>query len=132
MSLGASLRISASGMAAQKLRLDVVAANLANVDTPGYRRKQVEFAEALSGAVLKLPFASGNSARIAGVTATGITEDMSPLRIIAETGQQSSNVEVVTEMVEMMAAVRSYEANVSAFNAARDMISKALQIGKAS
>jgi flagellar basal-body rod protein FlgC len=131
MSLGASLRISASGMAAQKLRLDVIAANLANVDTPGYHRKQVQFAEALTGAVLKLPFTTGNTPRVAGVTVTGISEDMSPLRVIAETGQTSSNVEVVTEMVDMMAAMRSYEANVSAFQAARDMISKALQIGKA-
>jgi flagellar basal-body rod protein FlgC len=131
MSLGASLRISASGMAAQKLRLDVVAANLANVDTPGYRRKQIEFAEALTGVVLKLPFASGTRAALGGVTVTGITEDMTPLRIIAETGQEGSNVSVVTEMVEMMAAARSYEANVSAFNAARDMIRKSLEIGKA-
>jgi flagellar basal-body rod protein FlgC len=131
MSLGASLRISASGMAAQKLRLDVIAANLANVDTPGYRRKQIEFAEALTGAVLKLPFSSGKSPRLGGVTVTSIKDDMTPLRIIAETGEEGSNVNVITEMVDMMAAVRSYEANVSAFNAARDMISKSLQIGRA-
>ena len=131
MSLGASLKISASGMAAQKLRLDVIAANLANVDTPGYRRKQIEFAEQLTGAVLKLPFARGGSSPLGGVSVTSITEDTAPLRIIAETGAQGSNVEIVTEMVDMMAAVRSYEANLSAFNAARDMIRRSLDIGKA-
>ena len=105
--LGTALQISASGMAAQKARLDVIAANLANVDTPGYHRKTVQFAEELKAAAQKLPFTTGGSSAIGGVKITGLTEDTTPVRIMAETGLQSSNVEVVTEMVDMMAAVRS-------------------------
>ena len=143
-----TLNVSASGMTAERLRMDVIANNLANANTTRtdeggpYRRKMVifapgggdSFADALAGAQ-----GDGGSAG-SGVQVQGIVPDNSPLKRIYEPGHPDAdaqgyvsmpNVDTVTEMVDMMSATRAYEADVTAVNAVKAMAQKALDIGKA-
>ncbi|MEA4883642.1 MAG: flagellar basal body rod protein FlgC [Clostridia bacterium] len=130
MSLMSSFRISASGMAAERLRLDVISSNLANINTTRtaeggpYRRLMVQF-EAAPGS--------------AGVRAVNVAQDESPLPLVYEPEHPDANsegyvempnVNAVSEMVDMITATRAYEANVAAYNAAKTMAAKALEIGK--
>jgi flagellar basal-body rod protein FlgC len=127
------LGISASGMTAERLRMDVIAENLANADTTRgadgkpYRRKEV------------LLQAAGGSFQDAldGVQVTGISQDPSPLRRVYDPGHPDAdaqgyvempNVEPVTEMVDLITASRGYEANVQALQASKQMLVKTLDI----
>ena len=145
-----TLAISASGMTAERLRMDVVANNLANVNTtrtPGggpFRRQQVamapataSFGETLAG--LSGEDGGGESAR-GGVQVSGIVPDMRPFKRVYQPGHPDAdaqgyvnlpNVDTVTEMVDMMGATRAYEANVAAVAAVKGMAMKALEIGRA-
>ena len=142
-----SLNISASGMTAERLRMDVIANNLANVNTtrtPGggpYRRQVVEFAPAGQSFSDTLSASLGDSTggSLGGVQVTGIGQDNSPLKRVYEPGHPDAdaqgyvtmpNIDTVTEMVDMMSATRAYEANVTAVNAVKAMAEKALDIGK--
>lgn len=142
MSIFNSLRISASGLSAERLRMDTIASNIANVSTTRgengkpYVRKVAVFQENLDGAVNKSGDFSDN---LKGVKAVGIEEDQSPLRKVydptnpdadAEGYVLMPNVNVLNEMADMIAATRSYEANVNAMNNEKSMFSKALEIGK--
>ena len=126
--LSGAMRISASGLTAERFRMDVISSNIANASSmkvggkDPYRRRDV----ALSGDV-------------DGVKIVGIVEDRKPFRIVNEPGNPNadskgdvtySNVEPITEMVNMIGASRAYEANIAAFNSAKGMIKSALQIGK--
>ncbi len=136
--------ISASGMEAQRLRMNIIASNLANVETTRtssggpYRRKDIlfetdrpnSFADYLNASV---------DAQSAGVKVAGIIEDSRPLKYAYEPSHPDAdtngyvaypNVSVAEEMVNMISASRSYDANVSAFKATRDMANKALEIGQ--
>ena len=137
MSLFDSLRISASGLSAERLRMDVVASNLANANTTKgadgqpYRRKEV---------VLQSADGSGASSFqdvLQGVEITGVVDDDSPLRRVYDPGHPDAdaqgfvtlpNVNTVSEMVDLITATRGYEANVQAMNAAKQMFSRALEI----
>jgi flagellar basal-body rod protein FlgC len=151
-----SLNLSASGMTAERLRMDVISNNLANVNTTRtpqggpFRRKEVELSEGdgsfndtlegLSqgdgiGAVTNSMDGSG----LGGVKVTGIISDNSPFVMEKDPGSPDAdkngwvkkpNINVVTEMVDMMSASRAYEADVSAVDAAKGMAEKALAIGK--
>ena len=125
--------VSASGLAAQRRRLEVIAENLANAETTRtaeggpYRRKQVIFSEALDAA------AEG------GVEVEEISEDLSPGKRVYQPGHPDANdegyvelpnVSVMQEMVDMIGATRAYEANVTALNATKSMIRRALDIGR--
>lgn len=115
--LFASLDVSASGMRAQATRLRHVAENIANADTPGYRRKTVPF------------MAEGD----AGVVETGPVQlDRSDLPLVYdpshpladESGHYSgSNVNAILEIADSREAQRSYEANLKMFDQARKMSS---------
>lgn len=140
-----ALDISATGLSAQRLRMDVIADNIANVNTtrtPGggpYRRKVVVFRENQTsdfGSILDSQRARFNGA---GVTVDSIQQDQSPFKRIYQPGHPDANaqgyvlmpnVNIVTEMVDMISATRSYEANVTAVNATKDMAMKTLNIGK--
>ncbi len=144
-----SLNVSASGMTAERLRMDVIANNLANVNTthaPGggpFRRQVVLFApgggsSAFANALAS--FSGSDSVAGKGVQVTGIVPDNSPLKRVYEPGHPDAdaqgyvsmpNVDTVTEMVDMMSATRAYEANVTAVNAVKAMAQKALEIGRA-
>lgn len=130
MSLMGAMRVSASGMTAERYRMDVTSGNLANVDSaaafPGdipYCRQMVE----LSG--------DENGVHILGQAdhPDGIKKD--PNHFGAPGADKDgnllmTNVNPIEEMVDMMGATRAYEANIQAFNAAKGMAKSALNIGK--
>jgi flagellar basal-body rod protein FlgC len=116
---GDSLAVSASGMEAQARRLRVVSENIANADTPGYRRKQVSFESQHDSA--------GNEGR---VSAAKLSLDRSPLpRVYDPTNPMAdgtgyfdgSNVNIIIEMADAREAQRSYEANLRMFEQTRQM-----------
>jgi flagellar basal-body rod protein FlgC len=141
----ANLDIAASGLSAQRLRLDIIANNLANAETTRtaaggpYRRRLPVFAprEATSFQYFFQAAAEGGVGR--GVRVTGIVTDPSPLRRVYQPGHPDAdaagyvaypNVNVVTEMVDMISASRAYEANAAAFNAGKGMALEALELGR--
>ncbi len=148
MGLFNSFNISASALTAQRLRMDTIAQNIANVNTTRttegtpYRRKTVTFQEKEAD----IPFSQylseqsrGRYLAGGGVRVTGIVEDPTPFKEVYEPGHPDAdengivrmpNVEVVTEMVNMISATRAYEANVTALNASKSMAVKALEIGR--
>jgi len=136
-----ALDISATGLAAQRKRMDIVAENLANVETTRtaaggpYRRKLVVF-----GAEAPGDFASSlESEQLSTVRVLGVTESEEPTRLVHHPAHPDANregyvafpnVNPVTEMMDLLAATRAYEANVTAVQAAKSMASKALEIGR--
>lgn len=137
-----SLRISASGLSAERLRMDTIASNIANVTTTRgedgkpYVRKIAVFQENLNEAVKKGDKIEG---KLLGVKAVGIVEDKSELRRVYDPSHPDAdeegfvlmpNVNILNEMADMIAATRAYEANVNAINNEKSMFSKALEIGR--
>jgi flagellar basal-body rod protein FlgC len=138
-----SLRISASGLSAERLRMDTIASNIANVTTTRgedgqpYRRKIAVFQENLNKEINNKTGKTEET--MLGVKAVGIEEDTSPTRRVydpshpdadAEGYVEMPNVNILNEMADMIAATRAYEANVNAMNATKGMFMKALEIGK--
>jgi flagellar basal-body rod protein FlgC len=126
--LTSAMRSSASGLTAERFRMDVISSNIANANSIGingkepYRRREV----VLEG--------SPN-----GVKIVAIMPDRSPLRTVHDPSHPNadadgvvhySNVEPIFEMVNMLTAARAYEANIASFNSAKGMIRSALTIGK--
>jgi flagellar basal-body rod protein FlgC len=124
--------ISASGLSAQRARLDLIASNIANAETtrtPGggpYRRLQAVFAS------------RGDEA--GGVEVLGVATDPREPRRAYQPGHPDAdaegvvaypNVNIVEEMVDLVSATRSYQANAAAFNAAKAMAQHALDLGRA-
>lgn len=139
MSYLSMIDISASGLTAERLRMDLIANNLANVNTTRtgaggpYRRKVAVLQENPVGP--GRGFGTGGGVRVAGVL-----DDATPGRLVYDPGHPDSapngyveypNVNVVTEMVDLITASRAYEANVTALNAAKEMVQKTLEIGRA-
>lgn len=148
MHLSRSFAISGSALTAERLRLDVIANNLANASTTRtaaggpYRRQVTVFAPRGEEAQFLFPGMPGAGAdfRGRGVRVTAVASDPSPFKRVYDPGHPDAdvsgyvampNVNVVTEMVDMLAAQRAYEANVSAIVAARTMAQRALDIGRA-
>lgn len=148
MAFLSSLDISASGMTAERLRLDVVSENIANMETTRtesgepYRRKMVVFqAEDESfSSVLRRTWNKGRSGeRNGGVIVTQIMDDPTELERVYNPEHPDAdangyvtlpNVDLIKETTDAMAATRSYEADITAFNAVKLMAQKALEIGK--
>jgi flagellar basal-body rod protein FlgC len=144
MSAFSGMNISASGMTAQRLRMDIISQNIANVSTTRdengnpYRRKAVIFSEKDS-----TPFQEVFM-RTAGVIGSGvkvgrIVEDNKAMRRVFDPSHPDAdndgyvtypNVNVVQEMTDLIDATRSYEANVTAFNATKSMALKGLEVGR--
>ncbi|MEW5766961.1 MAG: flagellar basal body rod protein FlgC [bacterium] len=162
---------SGSGMTAERLRMDIIANNIANVNstrTPEggpYRREQAIFTPRPAGWHFPIPF--GNILNLVdqlkanqtdpkhipfedeigsgpyprrGVRVLAIVKDQSPFRMEYQPGHpdadkrgyvQMPNVNIVHEMTDMISASRAYEANVSAVQSAKNMMMRALQIGRA-
>jgi len=145
MSAMNGMNISASGMSAQRLRMDIISQNIANVNTTRdefgnvYRRKSVVFAEKdmtpFGDILMKMAGTAGS-----GVKVTQIVEDnKSELRKVYDPSHPDAdeegyvtypNVNTVQEITDLIDATRSYEANVTAFNAAKNIALKGLEIGK--
>ncbi len=147
MSFFSSLNTSASGLTAQRLRLDIISQNMANASTTRteaggpYKRKMVVFEQIQNDAskgfssILKEKRQNGSN----GVRVSRIVEDESEGSLVynpthpdanEEGYVEMSNVNIVDEMVNMISASRSYEANVNSFNSMKAMFTKALEIGK--
>lgn len=144
-----AINISSSGLTAQRLRMDVISKNIANANTTRtdsglpYRRQVAVFCENTDGmpfAALNRPGQRFTGIGPAGVKVIGIKDDLSPYRRVFDPGHPDAdsdgyvnmpNVDIVTEMVNMISATRAYEANVTALNAAKGITAKALEIGKA-
>ncbi|MGI6604138.1 MAG: flagellar basal body rod protein FlgC [Firmicutes bacterium] len=140
-----SFNISASGLTAQRLRLDVIANNLANAETTRtanggpYRRQVPLFASREQGSFVEYLGSALGQPTAAGVRVVGLVYDRSPLRRVYQPGHPDAdetgyvlypNISVVAEMVDMISASRSYEANAAAFNAAKGMALQALELGR--
>ncbi|MFD1705877.1 flagellar basal body rod protein FlgC [Siminovitchia sediminis] len=152
MSIFHSMGISSSALTSQRLRLDVISSNMANIDTTRerivngewqpYRRKmvvmtpkQTSFSSALNRAI---DSQSGQSTP-AGVKVSRIIEDPTPFKTMYDPEHPDAdeegyvylpNVDPLREMVDMISATRSYEANVTVLNATKAMLMKSLDIGK--
>ncbi len=146
MSFLSSLNISASGLTAQRLRLDVVANNIANIDTTRtedgtpYRRKMTVLEEKQDfGTVLNRSMNQMNAGNSGGVVATEIVDDETELNAVYDPTHPDANeegyvmypnIDMVKETTDAMSASRSYEANINSFNTMKQMAQKALEIGR--
>ncbi len=130
-----AMEISASALTAERTRMNQIASNLANANSTRtaeggpYRRKDAVFATMLDEA---------NAKKSGGVEVVAVIEDQSAPRLQYDPGHPDAmpdgyvaypNVNVVEEMADMIAATRTYEANVTAMKAGMDMQMKALSIG---
>lgn len=124
-SLRSSLLISASGMEAQAMRLRHVSENIANVDTPGYRRKTISFEPAEQGAP-EGAVAAG-PVRLDQREPSRIYDPGNPLAD-SEGYYAGSNVDLMTEIADAREAQRSYEANLRMFDQTRQMSQSLLDL----
>jgi flagellar basal-body rod protein FlgC len=145
MSMFGGLEISATGLTAQRLRMDVTAENLANANTTKgadgqpYRRKEVvlrEIPQTGFGASLTSAMAGG-AQRAGGVDVAQIAQDQTAGKLTYDPGNpdanaqgyvQMPNVDTVTEMVDLIDSSRAYEANVTAMQASKQMFAKTLDL----
>lgn len=146
MSFLSSMNISASGMTAQKQRLDIISENISNIETTRtegggpYRRKMVVFQP-----IEPQDFKSVLSKRAqdangkGGVQITQLVEDQREFKAVYNPEHPDANedgyvlmpnVDLIKETVDAMSATRSYDANITAFNAIKMMATKALEIGR--
>lgn len=127
-SLTHAMRVSSSGLHAERFRMDTISQNIANANSsaaPGqtaYQRQVVELAAGPNG-----------------VRVTRVSNDLTPGRQVFDPNHamadskgfvQYANVDPIKEMVNMLSAGRAYEANIAAFNSAKSMVRSAMQIGK--
>lgn len=121
-----SLSVSASGLKAQSQRLVHVSENIANADTPGYRRKTVAFETAFRGADTTATVETGK-VQLDRRELSRIYDPGHPLA--DETGQyDGSNVDLMIEIADAREAQRSYEANLKMFDQARQMSSRLMEL----
>jgi len=128
--------VSASALAAQRQRMNVVASNLANAHSTRtaeggpYRRQDVVFATQLQDA---------SQPGLQGVQVSGIVRDESPFKTVYDPAHPDAdkdgfvampNVNVIEEMVNMMMASRAYEASVTTFNMSKTMFMQTLELGR--
>lgn len=144
MNIFNTLKVSASGLSAERLRMDLIADNIANAETTRtekggpYRRKLAVFTPQKNfESILQ------RELEAEGVKVQRIIEDKAPFRLVYNPSHPDAkpdgpqkgyvempNIDIVTEMVDMIGATRAYEANVTALNAAKSMALKALEIGR--
>ncbi len=140
-----SMDISASGLTAQRVRMDIIAQNIANAQTTRtaeggpYRRKTVELQAMGNQNFADVYSDSLNGSAGAGVRVTTIQDDQSDFKLVYDPNHADAgpdgyvrmpNVDLATELVDMITATRAYEANVTALDAMKAMATKALEIGK--
>jgi flagellar basal-body rod protein FlgC len=148
MSIGAfnSLDISVSALSAQRKRMDIVSSNLANANTTRtadggpYQRQQVVFEAVLQAAKVDPPMGEGPNTPVGGVRVAEITKDARPPIMVHMPGHPDADangnvlmpdVRPAEEMVDLMSASRSYEANATAFKLSKQMMMRALELGRA-
>lgn len=146
MGIFSTLNISGTALSAERTRMEVISKNIANANTTRtssgkpYRRQMPLFKE-IEGETFSSVLSKERKKheKEGGVKITGIVEDRSEFKTMYNPGHpdadsegyvQMPNVDVVTEMVDMISASRSYEASMTSINSAKAMAMKALEIGK--
>ncbi|WP_028273864.1 flagellar basal body rod protein FlgC [Atopococcus tabaci] len=138
-----SMQINTSGLSLERLKLDVISSNIANANTTRteeggpYIKKDVAFEEAIKQ---QDSFFTGKAENKSfGVRATEIVEDETNTKMVFDPAHPDAdeagyveypNVDMADEMVQLMTTLRSYDANVTAMNASKAMLNKALEISK--
>jgi flagellar basal-body rod protein FlgC len=145
MSIFKSMDISSSGLAAQRLRMNILSSNLANAQTTRtpeggpYKRKDVVFTATPQTNPFEDLLQEGHNSQLREVKVTGIHEDPNPPRRVLDPSHEDAdadgyvsmpNINIMTEMVNMIAATRAYEANATAMTDAKQLAIKALEIGR--
>jgi flagellar basal-body rod protein FlgC len=143
-----AINSNASGLTAERLRMDVISNNIANVNTTRtaegtpFKRKNVVFEpKGFNGVEFNIPIVRKPPQEQAGtgVRVVDIVEDDSPNRLVYDPHHPDAdekgyvhypNVNIVTEMVDLITASRSYEANVSSMKAAKNMMMKSIDIAR--
>jgi flagellar basal-body rod protein FlgC len=139
------LKTSGSALTAQRLRMDVIASNLANAEatsTPEggpYKRERVVFEPILRDTFEKTNDANTQGPASQGVEVRGVVQDDEEPRMVYDPTHPDANddgfvaypnVDLVTEMTDMLSASRSYEANITVLNVAKNMAQRALDLGR--
>lgn len=151
MGLFTSINIAASGMTAERLRTDVISDNIANASTTRtpeggpFRRSRVVLRPRVDTPYWRTPFqpAGLDNGVGRGVRVSGVEKDNTPPRLVYDPTHPDAlksgpnagyvempNVNIVTEMVDLIAASRAYEANASIADGSKAMFLKALEIGR--
>ena len=140
-----ALHASSAGLAAQRLRMNLISGNLANAHTTRtedggpYRRKEPVFAAQTQNSSFGEILSAYQTDHLPQVKVVDVVEDLSPPILKYDPSHPDAddkgyvalpNINVMEEMVNLISATRSYEANVSAIKAAREMALKALEIGR--
>jgi flagellar basal-body rod protein FlgC len=140
MGLFDGIDTAGSGLSAQQLRMDITSENLANADTPGYRRQNVSlqsigqsFGSILAGAGETLASASG------GVEVSGVTADATPDKLVYDPSSPLANaqgyvpmpnVDTVSEMTDLIDEQNSYQADVTAMQTNKQLFTQTLGLLK--
>ena len=149
MSMFSSFNVNASGLTAQRYRMDIISENVANANTTRtadgtpYRRKVVTFAE--KGGQTPFSHVLGKAAYSHGYTGHGVKVDgvykdyETEMNMVYDPSHPDAdengyvtypNVNIITEMTNLIDASRAYEANATAFNASKSIALKGLELGK--
>ncbi len=138
-------RAAGSALTAQRLRMDVVSSNIANAEATStaeggpYRRERVVFAPSEPSFSAYLRTASPDATPGGGVVVRAIVEDDTPPRLVYDPTHPDAdedgnvaypNVDLVTEMTDMLSASRAYEASITIINVAKSMAQRALDLGR--
>jgi flagellar basal-body rod protein FlgC len=140
-----AIHTSSSGLSAQRLRMNLISGNLANVNTTRtlrggpYRRKEAVFAARPVVESFKKILSDRRNRQLSAVTVDRVIEDPNPPVMKYDPQHPDAddkgyvampNINLMEEMVNMISATRGYEANVTALKAAREMALRALEIGR--
>ncbi|WP_262429772.1 flagellar basal body rod protein FlgC [Paratissierella segnis] len=143
MSVFSSMQINASGLSLERLKMDTISTNIANINTTRteeggpYQRKEVVFEENLKAVKNKLNGSYENKSM--GVKVTGIIDDNEDLKVVYDPSHPDAdedgyvffpNVNLVDEIINLIKVQRTYEANVTALNTSKTILKRALEISK--
>lgn len=142
MGIFSSMQINTSGLNLERLKLDVISSNITNVNTTRtpdggpYLKKTVSFEESIKRE--QSYFTGLQNNKSFGVRSTGIVENEENIRLVYEPDHPDANeegyvaypnVDMADEMIDLITTMRAYDANVTAMNASKAMLNRALQIG---
>ena len=140
-----AMHISSSGLSAQRLRMNLISTNLANINTTRtpeggpFRKKNAVFVALPVQTSFHNILQSNMTGKLSEVKVAAIIDDKSPFQFKYDPKHPDAdekgyvkvpNINLIEEMVDMISATRSYEANVTAVNATKNMALKALEIGR--
>ncbi|MBI4299536.1 MAG: flagellar basal body rod protein FlgC [Chloroflexi bacterium] len=146
MGIFTGFSISGSGLTAQRFRMNVVSNNIANLETTStpeggpYIRREVVLSPLITRSLRPQRPGLRGQASIQGVEVAKVQEDRAAPKVVYEPDHPDANadgfvtypnIDLVSEIIDMNAALRAYEANVTALNSAKAMAMKALEIGRA-